>query len=772
MKFVKLFSILLLVFVFCGCVAAADIEVSDCDSSAVSSNTTITVHTDDNGINHLTIKNTDDNKKINSVSDGEGTPVPHAHVYADSGDMNETPHDQFVNESFTFNIDFSNAGGAVGYQPIIELVVPKEIEINDHSFLGTNITMTNMGMFTAINGFIVKDNFTNRTVVLDESYENATLYVIHLPLGSYTPQEPATTVKMGAYLKGDIPLNQINMLVTPIFRFGSGYIDDPEKHPPIYGDKIIASVQPEIVRVDKGDNAPENERSTGPNFNYTYTVNVDIANGKDINNIIITDQVPTQLVYAGGLSLNYQGNPLTEGKDYEIVSIPSADKTGGNLTIKFLGNFTGTEGAADLTLSYVVWAPRFDNSTNPNQYIINPETGGVNVTNNTVEVTCDHNSTYGNYSFNVNASDNVTLKSLAIQKDVQINGQSVAGGEVLVGDNLTYIINFQVSDYFSLTDFVLNDTPLHAGLGAGQVFINDSVYLNLMGTDYHIPSEYYTVSPERTTESGEFTYFRVVVRISEFLKDRGIDNLTGGSLNISDTLGAAVVGNIRFDVKVTAFYENATNGTSVSSQDEIVNTATMESKLTSNRYDVNDTSATNCVIRAPSISKSIIAVNNDTSRNSSDINKKVRVNPGDNVTFLIDAYIANSVDGFTLSDFLPTPLFNITSFVNISSTKGEIPLANHWAYTDDSEIPRDKDGNLIANIDAQGKIGQPTNYEGFISGDKNFWYNSTVSHQGMFIKGQTLKDNPYNESHKIVADWEHAFIQLIVKNGTSHNLQT
>ncbi|MCQ2255072.1 MAG: glycosyltransferase [Bacteroidaceae bacterium] len=72
----------------------------------------------------------------------------------------------------------------------------------------------------------------------------------------------------------------------------------------------------------------------------------------------------------------------------------------------------------------------------------------------------------------------------------------------------------------------------------------------------------------------------------------------------------------------------------------------------------------------------------------------------------------------------------------------------------------------VASIDAQGKIGQPTNYVGFISGDKKFWYNSTVSHQGMFIKGQTLKDNPYNESHKIVADWEHAFIQLIVKNGT------
>lgn len=208
MKFVKLFSILLLVFVFCGCVAAADIEVSDCDSSAVSSNTTITVHTDDNGVNHLTIKNTDDNKKINSVSEGEGTPNPHAHVYTDDGDMNETnPHDQFVNESFIFNIDFSNVGDAVGYQPIIELVVPKEIEINDHSFLGTDITMTNMGMFTTINGFIVKDNFTNRTVVLNESYENATLYVIHLPLGSYTPQEPATTVKMGAYLKGDIPLD-------------------------------------------------------------------------------------------------------------------------------------------------------------------------------------------------------------------------------------------------------------------------------------------------------------------------------------------------------------------------------------------------------------------------------------------------------------------------------------------------------------------------------------------------------------------------------------
>lgn len=487
------------------------------------------------------------------------------------------------------------------------------------------------------------------------------------------------------------------MLVTPIFRFGSGYIDDPEKHPPIYGDKIIASVQPEIVRVNKGDDAPENERATGPNFNYTYTVNVDIANGKDINNLIITDHIPTQLVYAGDLQINYHGNPLTKDYDYVIVNTPSADKTGGDLEIKFLGNFTGTEDAADLTLSYVVWAPIFDNSTGVNQYIINPGTGENNDTNNTVEVTCDYNSTYGNYSFPINASDNVTLKSLAIQKDVYSNGSSVAGREVLIGDILTYIINFQVSDYFSLTDFVLNDTPLHAGLGAGQTFIDDSVYLTLMGTDYQISSDYYTVSPERTTEGGDFTYFRVLVRVSDFLRNKGIENLTG-SLNISDTLGPAVVGNIRFNVMVTAFYENSTNGTSVSSQDVIENIVTMESKLTSNKHDVNDTSDTNCVIRPPSISKSIIAVNSNTSRNSSDIDKKVRVNPGDNVTFLIDAYIANSVDGFTLSDFLPTPLFNITSFVKNRSETGEIPLPNHWAYTTDSELPYDKEGNLIEPV--------------------------------------------------------------------------
>lgn len=170
--------------------------------------------------------------------------------------------------------------------------------------------------------------------------------------------------------------------------------------------------------MNKGDDAPENERSTGPNFNYTYTVNVDIANGKDINNLIITDHVPTQLVYAGDLNIYYHEVKLEEERDYKIINSPTYDKTGGDLKIKFLGNFTSTEGAADLTLSYVVWAPRFDNPTGSNQYIINPETGGFNVTNNTVEVTCYHNSTYGNYSFNVNASDNVTLKSLAIQKDV------------------------------------------------------------------------------------------------------------------------------------------------------------------------------------------------------------------------------------------------------------------------------------------------------------------------------------------------------------------
>lgn len=85
------------------------------------------------------------------------------------------------------------------------------------------------------------------------------------------------------------------------------------------------------------------------------------------------------------------------------------------------------------------------------------------------------------------------------------------------------------------------------------------------------------------------------------------------------------------------------------------------------------------------------------------------------------------------------------------------------------------DDYIIANVaesKADGSIGKSTDYAAFINNDRNFWYNSTVNHQGMFIKGSCLKEHPYNENHKIVADWEHVLYQLFVKGGSFRAINT
>lgn len=59
-----------------------------------------------------------------------------------------------------------------------------------------------------------------------------------------------------------------------------------------------------------------------------------------------------------------------------------------------------------------------------------------------------------------------------------------------------------------------------------------------------------------------------------------------------------------------------------------------------------------------------------------------------------------------------------------------------------------------------------TDVESALSKGVNYFYYDTLCHQGMFIKSRILKERPYNENLKIVADWEHVFERLVIKKGS------
>ena len=91
----------------------------------------------------------------------------------------------------------------------------------------------------------------------------------------------------------------LNFTVTPVFRYGNSPIDDPVNYPPIYGETVTGWVNPVVVKIDKSSSLNEHETATGSNFPFSYFVNINIANGAKIENITITDVIPSDVMYLG-----------------------------------------------------------------------------------------------------------------------------------------------------------------------------------------------------------------------------------------------------------------------------------------------------------------------------------------------------------------------------------------------------------------------------------------------------------------------------------------
>ena len=78
----------------------------------------------------------------------------------------------------------------------------------------------------------------------------------------------------------------------------------------------------------------------------------------------------------------------------------------------------------------------------------------------------------------------------------------------------------------------------------------------------------------------------------------------------------------------------------------------------------------------------------------------------------------------------------------------------------------------VALVDTEGRISKTSDHRRMIVDGNSFFYNSSTCHQGMFIKGDTLRIRPYDESLRFVADWEHSMVQIVENNGTFKVIDT
>ena len=707
MNFLKVLVIASLLFIFCGSVYGVneadslDIQGVDVDGNSdtvIVENANLTYDKliiNDNGEEVVIGDNSiwDIPIKEGPIVENDNTSVPDISLKDENGNAMSfnNPADVFINESFNFQMVFKNLGDATGFQPYVQLIAPEDLTQFTVSFSNRNIVPIKVGVFdestynNATGLYTLIDPFTKKEV---HGPVNSTFYILQYPLGSFPVDAPDAVLNVTSSI-GDLEIGKLlNFTVTPVFRYGNGHIDDPVNYPPIYGETVTGWVNPVVVKIDKDSNLHEDETATGSNFPFEYYVNINIANGAKIENITIADVLPSNIMYLGSLVLYDSKGKIIDSSLYTVEK-PDGNKTGGKIILK-LKEATGDLSGTSLSLRYKAYAPEFDNSTDDNITIIDSETGVSTVAKNTVNM----DYTYDNNTYDVSDSYNVYLKSLATQKYAEILSTPIDGTYTVVPHNsINYKVDFEISDYFAFDNLVIYDKFDTHKVGSAQKFLTENKpVLSVYGKTYELNESYYNVVSLGSIDKSVTFY------ISKFLKDNNIStSLTGGYYTNRSINEGAMVGSLNFATKVIIYYSN---GSSVVSNDLVINHIKTSADVLNTTNTVSDSSYTQLKVPSVTLKKDIVAVNGEII-SPADFYK---VYPGQNITFALDIYFpTGSVHDFAVTDYLPIPLFNLKGFNLVNSTTGVIPEGGYWAYANNSGFLYDENtGKVIIpkiNID-------------------------------------------------------------------------
>lgn len=697
MNYLKVLAILSLLFIFCGSVYGAG-EADSPDINGVNAviDDTITVENASLTYDKLITSNNCEEVVIgdNSMWDvpiregpiveNDNTSIPDITLKGENGNNMSfnNPADVFINESFNFQMVFKNLGDATGFQPYIQLIAPDELTHFTVSYSNRKIVPIKVGVFNestydnTTGLYTLRDPFTKKEV---HGPANSTFYILQYPLGSFTVDAPDAVLNIASGI-GVLEIGKLlNFTVTPVFRYGNSPIDDPVNYPPIYGETVTGWVNPVVVKIDKSSSLNEHETATGSNFPFSYSVNINIANGAKIENITITDVIPSDVMYLGSPVLYDSKGRVIDSGLYTIEE-PAGNKTGGKLILK-LKEAVGDLSTTSITLRYKAYAPEFDNSTGDNITIINSETGGGVAAASTV----DMNYTYVNDTYNASNSYSIYLKSLATQKYSEILTGSGQLHPVVPHNLIVYKIDFEISDYFAFDDLVVYDKFDTHKVGSAQKFLSEyEPVLSIYGKTYELNESYYSVVSLGDIDESVTFY------ISKFLKDNNIStSLKGGYYTNRSVNQGAMVGSLNFVAKVIIHYSN---GSSVVSNDVVINHIKTSATVLNTFNTVSDNSYTQLRVPSVTLKKDIIAVDGEII-NDTDFYK---VYPGQNITFVLDIHFpTGSVNDFIVTDFLPIPLFNLKGFNLVNSTTGVIPKCGYWAYANDSGFLHDENTGKV-----------------------------------------------------------------------------
>ncbi|MFO1371350.1 MAG: hypothetical protein U1F42_02810, partial [Candidatus Competibacteraceae bacterium] len=295
------------------------------------------------------------------------------------------------------------------------------------------------------------------------------------------------------------------MTAQPVYRYGdtqSGAIYS------IAGAAVTEQLTPTLWRLKKLRMLPNPSAHRGPAFPYTYTLTIDVADGKTITNITVNDTLPASLQFIGPAA-------ITGGTG---CSATPPSTPGGMLTVSCT-SITGTTSDSDVTITYPVYITDVLNEANCG-------------TQNQINGATADGQFLGISQPQLSGTTTVVGKHVAIQK-------SASPSTAKPGDTVTFTINYQVSDYADVSSLVLKDH-----LDDGYTYVPNSSSINPTNV---------TINPDGTTDiqynlgslargaTGTITFTATIDQLynngNPILAADSLDNTVSGTYTL--TAGAA-----------------------------------------------------------------------------------------------------------------------------------------------------------------------------------------------------------------------------------------
>ncbi|MCO6455211.1 MAG: isopeptide-forming domain-containing fimbrial protein, partial [Pirellulaceae bacterium] len=608
------------------------------------------------------------------------------------------PTEQLIGEVFTLTATFDNTAADpahVGYGPFVDLIFPVNgadgmsgmatpdgISFVSASYLGAPVVFTvrtfpddGGGMGAVPHPYAVDATGMPLTVVGTAGDQ---LVVLQLPFGSFAPEQPPAAIAIQASLSNLADLGTpLTLSARGGFQFGCDPLNNPMTDPTLltpgsdspdsatWGE--TTTVTPALLRLTKTYLGPEDETATGPNFPRQYEITVDIATGQTVTDFDLTDALDNTMAF---LSVD----STTSVTPATVFTFPGGLPPVGvpanmNLLTVNADTVTGGAGDTDLQVVFSFFIAEFDADGNrviplngQDPTITTDTAAGVG---DWVPLDIRDPATPGNAVTGPETHE-LQNKSIAIQKSFTVIG----GGDPDPGVTVEFTLEFQVSDYYTFGDLLLEDI-----LGDGLDWLSSFAPTFQVADQDGNASGMFSLGTDLTHTANLDGTETLAFDLSAAMMGAGAPDgiLRGGLATAPDgddsSPAPAAVGMIVFRATVAQDYDQMPPSTRppIAQGDTLTNDITISGTVRDNDTPAmpigpapdgreGDDSSASGTIPVGSVSKSIYAVNGVPV-----VGPPPVLAPGDEVTYSLEYTlpISTFVD-FLLTDYLPLPVFQVT----------------------------------------------------------------------------------------------------------------